>query len=235
MKEIFRRVEKKYVLSSQQKEELLAKIENRIVADSYGPSTICNIYYDTIHYDLIRNSMDKPLYKEKVRLRSYNVPKKDSKVFLEIKKKYDGVVYKRRIVATLEEIEAYLEEGEKPKCNEQILQEIEYCFQHYKLEPMLFLAYDRVAFFERENEDFRITFDTNVVARDYDLRLESGIYGNVVYDKDAYIMEVKSDGGMPMWFVKAINDLKIYPCSFSKYGKVYSDALLKKREKIEIK
>lgn len=109
VQEIFKRVEKKYILTKEKKEFLLEKIKNYLVPDEYGESTICNIYYDTVNYDLIRCSMDKPVYKEKVRLRSYNVPNKDSEVFLEIKKKYDGIVYKRRISGKLEEIERLFE------------------------------------------------------------------------------------------------------------------------------
>ena len=109
MQEIFKRVEKKYILTKEKKEILLEKIKNHLVPDEYGESTICNIYYDTVNYDLVRYSIDKPVYKEKVRLRSYNVPNKDSEVFLEIKKKYDGIVYKRRISGKLEEIERLFE------------------------------------------------------------------------------------------------------------------------------
>lgn len=230
MQEIFQRIEKKYVLSKEQKDELLKKASEHLKEDEYGPSTICNIYYDSITHDLIRTSIDRPVYKEKIRLRSYNVPDRNTKVFLEIKKKYDGVVYKRRIVAKLSEIMSYLEDGMFFSCNQQILKELSYCFQIYNLEPMLFLAYDRIAYYDKDSHDFRLTFDTNIISRDYDLNLEKGVYGEMISEENQFIMEVKCGGGLPLWFVKILNDLKLYPTSFSKYGKVYLESLKKKRK-----
>ena len=232
VQEIFERVEKKYVLTKEKKELLLEKIKNHLVPDEYGPSTICNIYFDSVNHDLIRDSMDKPIYKEKVRLRSYNVPTKDSNVFLEIKKKYDGIVYKRRVLGKLSDIESYIEKGKDFNCNKQILHELDYCFKFYKLEPMLYLAYDRIAYYDKDDKNFRITFDTNIVSREYDLKLESEIYGDLISDANTYIMEVKSNGGLPLWFVKVINELEIYPSSFSKYGKVYMTSLMR-HEKVK--
>ncbi|MBQ9280103.1 MAG: polyphosphate polymerase domain-containing protein, partial [Clostridia bacterium] len=184
MQEIFKRVEKKYLLTKEQREKLLHKINEHLVPDEYGPSTVCNIYFDTDAHDLIRESMDKPIYKEKVRMRSYNVPEEDSKVFLEIKKKFDGIVYKRRITSELSNIEGYIENGTNFDCNEQIKKEIDYCFEYYDLKPMLFLSYDRVAFYDKDNHDFRLTFDTNLISRDYDLELEKGVYGEKILNDD---------------------------------------------------
>lgn len=222
MQEIFQRVEKKYILTKDQKDEFIKLVQDHLVDDEYGPSTICNIYYDNENNDLIRNSLDKPVYKEKVRLRSYNVPNKETTTFLEIKKKYDGIVYKRRITESLGNIEDHIENGEDLKCNKQILNEIDYCFKYYKLNPALFLAYDRVAYYDNQDKNFRVTFDTNIVARDYDLELEKGVYGEKYFDDGTYIMEVKCGGGLPFWFVSALEKVNAYPASFSKYGKVYS-------------
>ena len=221
MQEIFQRVEEKYILTKSQKERLLELIKDHIKDDEYGPSTVCNIYYDSHSKDLVRVSLDKPFYKEKVRLRSYNVPKKDSTAFLEIKKKYDGIVYKRRIADSLEDIENHLTNGEKLDNNTQIVNEIDYCFNLYNLEPSLFLAYDRVAFYDKDDDSFRLTFDTNIIARDYDLDLSKGVYGKKYCDDNTYIMEIKCMGGLPFWFLRALQEVKAYPKSFSKYGKVY--------------
>lgn len=223
--EIFERVEKKYLLTQKKYEILMDRIKDRIEKNEFSFSTICNLYYDTKNYELIRNSIEKPVYKEKVRLRSYNVPSLDQKAFLEIKKKYDGVVGKRRISASLQEIYDYIEKGIKPDVNEQILKEIDYCFNHYKLIPVLYLAYDRMAYQEKGNPDFRITFDTNLRSRNYDLKLENGDYGNMYFDEKTYIMELKTLGALPLWFVKILSELEIYPSSFSKYGSIYKKML----------
>ena len=225
MQEIFQRIEKKYILTKEQKEELLNLVRAHLNEDEYGPSTICNIYFDNENNDLVRTSIDKPIYKEKVRLRSYNVPNKDTTTFLEIKKKYDGIVYKRRITEKLGHIEKHLINGEELNCNQQILNEIDYCFDYYKLNPALFLAYDRVAYYDNKDPNFRITFDTNIIARDYDLELEKGVYGEKYCDENTYIMEVKCGAGLPFWFIDAIEKVKAYPASFSKYGEVYEAQL----------
>ncbi len=221
MTEIFQRIEEKYILTKEQKERLFELVKDHLKGDQYGPSTICNIYYDNANNDLIRTSLDKPFYKEKVRLRSYNVPNKKTTAFLEIKKKCDGIVYKRRIADSLGEIEEHLEDGKEIECNKQIMNEIDYCFNYYQLVPSLFLSYDRVAYYDKEDDSFRLTFDTNITARNYDLDLSKGIYGTKYCDENTYIMEIKCAGGLPFWFLRALQAVKAYPGSFSKYGKVY--------------
>ena len=223
--EVFRRKEIKYILTQEQYKSLLHVINNHIEKDKYYKSTICNIYYDTSNYDLIRHSLDKPTYKEKVRLRSYEVPKLDSNVFLEIKKKYAGIVGKRRIEIKLKDFYDYLETGELNNSNEQIKKEIDYCFKLYNLEPKLFLAYDRLSYYDKDDINFRITFDTNIRSREDNLRLEKGDKGKLYFDDDLIVMETKALNAYPMWFVKALSELKLYPGSFSKYGSIYSKKL----------
>ena len=228
MQEIFQRIEEKYILNKKQKERLLELIKDHLNEDEYGPSTVCNIYYDNKNNDLVRTSMDKPFYKEKVRLRSYNVPNKESTAFLEIKKKYDGIVYKRRIADSLEDIENHIDDGKQIDCNKQIVNEIDYCFNLYHLKPSLFLAYDRVAYYDKDDDSFRLTFDTNITARDYDLDLSKGVYGKKYCDENTYIMEIKCRGGLPFWFLRALQEVKAYPSSFSKYGKIFEANYLNK-------
>lgn len=228
---IFERVEKKYLLDRNKYNLLLKAVEPYMSVDSYGKHTIGNIYYDTDTYELISRSIDKPKYKEKFRIRSYGVPKADDKVFLEIKKKYKGVVYKRRVSMTLKEAEDYLERGVRPKKEGQILKEIDYLMSFYDLSPKVYLAYDRIAYFGKENPDVRITFDHNIRSRDYNVRLEEGDYGTQFLDDYQYLMEIKVPGAMPLWLSKILSDLEIYPTSFSKYGNVYKQSILPSRRK----
>lgn len=226
MADIFRRVEKKYIITKQQYLFLKQFIENRMVEDEHGKSTICNIYFDTEHYDLIRHSISKPVFKDKIRLRSYNVPEINSEVFLEIKRKYNEVVGKRRIKITLKEFYDYMN-NKDTIYNSQIKQELDYYFNFLKLKPTMFLSYKRRAFYDKENKDFRLTFDSEIIARDYDLNLEKGIYGSNIFEKNKYIMEIKTLGAIPIWFVKILDILKICPCGFSKYGEAYTQLILK--------
>jgi len=227
---IFERTEKKYLLSKEQYELLLEKSKEYIKSDKYGVTSICNVYFDTEDSELIRTSIEKPLYKEKLRLRSYGTPtSEDSKVFLEIKKKYDGVVYKRRVSMSLKESEKYLNNGIKPECeNGQIIREIDYIIEHYNLKPKLFLAYDRIAYNGIEDTALRITFDTNIRSRENDLSLMAGSYGDNLIDGDTYLMEIKANGGMPLWLVDLLSTLEIYPLSFSKYGNIYKRSIMEK-------
>ncbi|MDD3452918.1 MAG: polyphosphate polymerase domain-containing protein [Bacilli bacterium] len=227
--EVFKRTEKKYLLTEMQYLNLMKKIEDKLNKDTFYKSTICNIYYDTDDYDLISYSLEKPIYKEKIRLRSYGVPNKEDTVFLEIKKKYKGVVGKRRVNIKLQEFYDYIETGKYPECNKQIMEEIDYCFKYYNLKPVLFLGYDRLSYYDKKNKSFRITFDKNIRSREEDLNLELGDCGNLYFTDKTYIMEVKTLDALPLWFTNILSALNIFPTSFSKYGSIY------KRKSIEVK
>ncbi len=226
MAEFFRRVEKKYIINQEQYERIMAKMNGEMIEDSHGQSKICNIYFDTKNYDLISHSIQKPVYKDKVRLRSYNVPNEEDTVYLEIKRKYDGVVSKRRIEFKLKDAEEYLENKDTYHAGGQVQNEIDYYFEHYNLVPTMFLSYDRRAYYDKNDINFRITFDTNIIARNYDLELEDGSYGTDIFEQDKYIMEIKTLGAIPMWFVNILSEEKIFPCGFSKYGEAYTQIVL---------
>lgn len=225
---VFNRYEKKYMLSEIQYNKLFKRLQDYCILDEHGKYTVCNIYYDTDDYELVRTSLDKPIYKEKLRLRSYGIPTKDTPVFLEIKKKYKKLVNKRRIILPLENAYNYLDNKIEP-ANEsvQILNEINYFINHYPLSAKVYLAYDRIAMAGKEDSSFRVTFDTNVRYRDYDIRLEKGDYGKNILPDNVYLMEIKINGSIPLWFTHILTELDIYPASFSKYGKVYQTALSK--------
>ena len=217
---IFERVETKYVLTKEEYELLMKKIHKHLNQDEYFKTTICNIYFDTDNYDLINKSIDKPIYKEKVRLRSYNVPNLSDYVFFEIKSKFKGTVYKRRVKIKLSDYYNYLINHQYDE-NNQIMKEIDYLITRYNLKPKLMLSYDRTSYYDKDNKNFRITFDQNIRSRDDELNLEYGDAGKLYFDKPMYIMELKSLGSLPIWFTKVLSNLKIYPKSFSKYGNIY--------------
>jgi len=227
---IFRRVETKFLITEAQRDLLLSLFEGRMEEDEYGKSDICNIYYDTPDFLLIRRSVEKPVYKEKLRLRSYGIASAKSDVFIEIKKKYDSVVYKRRISAGEADAVAYLESEEK-NSDTQVGREIDYMFELYRgLSPRVFITYKREAFYACGNGDFRVTFDTDILWRDYDLSLRKGIYGSPLLKEGEVLLEVKSSGGIPLWMVSFLSENKIYKTSFSKYGCAYGEMLLQKSE-----
>lgn len=215
---IFNRVEQKYVLTKSEKDNLLKLINKYIKKDEYFDSVISNIYFDDFNNRLIINSMEKPIYKDKVRLRGYGDINKNSNVFFEIKNKYRGVVGKRRIMMRLDDFYKYLD-GEKI-FSEQIMKELDYLIKIYNLEPKIFISYHRNSY-KGINDDIRITFDNDLISRRYDLKLDNGIYGDKYFNDDKYIMEIKTLNGYPMWLVDALSSLKIFPNSFSKYGSIY--------------
>ncbi len=227
MSEFFRRIEKKYIITKEQYLMLKEIIENKMIEDEHGKSTICNIYFDTGQFDLIRHSITKPVYKDKIRLRSYNIPTNNSIVYLEIKRKYKGEVSKRRSEMQLNEFYEYMKDKNSFAKENQVRKEILYYFQFYDLKEAMFVSYYRRAYYDRNNRDFRVTFDSNIIARNYDLKLEKGIYGDNILKNDKYIMEIKTLGAIPIWFVKILDELKICPCGFSKYGEAYTQLVLK--------
>ena len=222
VQEVFRRVEKKYIVTDEQQDEIIRVMAGKAAADDYGLTTICNIYYDTPDHRLIRASMEKPVYKEKLRIRSYGVPNKDSKVFVELKKKYQGVVYKRRVDMSLIDSYEFVNFGVMPGKNKQIEKEIDYFLHFYdKIAPAMYLSYDRVAFIGTADPELRITFDSNITYREEEMRLEKGVWGEKLLDPHTRIMEIKIPDAMPLWLGYLLDDLKIYPASFSKYGEAY--------------
>ncbi|MDD3369473.1 MAG: polyphosphate polymerase domain-containing protein [Lachnospiraceae bacterium] len=218
---VFNRYEKKYLLSETVYEKLRCRLMQYMAEDEYGLHTICNIYYDTPDSYLISHSLEKPIYKEKLRLRSYGVPTLDTQVFLEIKKKYKGIVNKRRISLSLQDACMYLEMGIYPNDDSQILREIDFLINRYKLSRSLFLAYDRIALYAKDDPEFRVTFDQHIRSRRNNLCLEYGDCGRLLLSGDQYLMETKVLGATPLWFSGILSDLQIYPISFSKYGTVY--------------
>lgn len=225
---VFQRYEKKYLLDTEQYEGVLKAVEDYMQVDEYGKSTICNIYYDTENYDLIRASIEKPPYKEKLRLRSYGVPKLSDTVFLEVKKKCCGIVYKRRIALPLYEAYESLERGFLAGDKGQIGRELNYFIKRYRPVPKLYLAYDRIAMFGIEDPDLRMTFDFAVRSREEDLDLTKGDRGELLLEEEKVILEIKVGAAYPFWLVQTLERLSIYPGSFSKYGSIYKKIILPK-------
>ena len=229
---IFKRIEKKYFLNPTQVNMLMDRINPFVVPDIHGESTICSLYLDTPDNLLIRNSIDAKVYKEKLRLRSYGTPDKTDKVFLEIKKKLDGVVYKRRVALSLNDAMEYIFSLEKP-FDSQIMREIDYAMKFYNHPlPKMMVAYKRIAYFAEDIPGLRITFDSEVRYRTTDLKLDSGDNGIKILPDDVIIMEIKTGGAMPVWLSKALDECKIFPRSFSKYGTAYKHTLT--RQELQI-
>ena len=216
---IFKRVEQKYIINKKEKEELFKRIDNYIEKDDYYESKINNIYFDNDNNELLIESLEKPDFKLKVRLRSYDIPNNNDYVFLEIKDKVNGIVGKRRIKLTLEEFNNYI--SNKEIKNTQIMHELDYYFKLFNLKPSMFIAYDRLSYKEKNNKNLRITIDSNLRSRNNNLKLELGDYGKKYFDSETYIMEIKTLDSIPMWLVKSLSELKIYPVSFSKIGSIY--------------
>ena len=224
---VFKRVEQKYILNKEQYESLQDIINKKFNKDMYYESKIYNIYFDNDNNDMITNSIEKPIYKEKIRLRSYNSAKnKDDIVYLEMKQKYKHVVYKRRIMMTLLEYDNYINRGIIPIKDGQIMKEIDYYIKYYNVHPYICVFYDRLSYSEIEDSNIRVTFDSNLRYRLCDLGLDDNKKEKKYFDKEMYIMEVKSMNSLPIWFVDVLSKNKIYPCSFSKVGNIY----MKERE-----
>ncbi len=232
----FNRYEIKYMLTEEQKAAFLSAVGERLCHDKYGEYTICNLYLDTDDFYFIERSLEKPVYKEKLRVRSYGTASNDTKVFFEIKKKFKKVVYKRRITIPLSEAEEYLNNGAKPVSLDgysanQIFNEIDFLMKKYKPEPKLYLAYDREAYFIKEYPDMRITFDRNIRGRWENLTLRDGNKTELLDTgvKDYCLMEIKCAGAMPVEYASILSSLRIFPVSFSKYGQIYTKKVQEKK------
>ncbi len=223
---VFKRYELKYMITLSQKEKILKAMNPYMKLDKYGKTTIRNLYFDTDSYRLIRRSIEKPNYKEKLRIRSYGLATDESNVFVELKKKYKSVVYKRRLSLPYAEAMKWVCDREPCSKNTQISNEIDYFIDYYgDLHPTVFLSYDREAYFSVDKSDFRVTFDENILVRQTDLSLKNEPYGDLILPEDKVIMELKCSGGIPLWMTEVLSREKIYKTSFSKYGTAYKNLI----------
>ncbi len=231
--EVFNRYEKKYFVTDEQLQRVLAAIEEHMTPDKHnrtgGTYSISNIYYDTPDDYLIRTSLTHPSYKEKLRLRTYGIPGKSDEAFLEIKKKVEGLVNKRRTSISLTDAYGFMEEKgavlPAVYTNPQVIKELLFMVNRYELMPKVMIAYDRLAFFEKGNPDLRISFDTNIRGRRNDLRLESGNFGRLIVPRGFWLMEIKTARAMPLWLAALLSEEEIRRVSFSKYGREYEQHL----------
>ena len=217
----FKRYETKYMLTRPQKAKLISIMKEHMEADCHGRSSILSLYLDTPDFLLVRRSIEKPLYKEKLRIRSYGVADADGIVFLELKKKFNSVVYKRREEMSEKQLEQYLE-TQVPCKHTQIMRELDYSMHRYgNPSPSILISYEREAFFGTNDSEFRMTFDENILWRDYDLSLCSPIYGTSLLQPGQILLEVKTANAVPLWLVHFLSANNIRSVSFSKYGKAY--------------
>ena len=231
----FKRIELKYLINSEQQRYLLEEMKRYMKEDEFGKSVINSLYFDTPDFYLVRRSLQKPAYKEKLRIRSYGRANHETKVFIELKKKYKSVVYKRRIKLSEGEAMDYMERNIYSKEQSQILKEIDYFKKlHANLSPKMLISCDREAFFAKDDSEFRITFDKNIKYRQDNLSLCDKISGNPIINDDEALMEIKVVGGMPIWMTRLLSEKRIFKTSFSKYGKAYKMSKLRKLEKDDI-
>ena len=223
---VFKRYELKYMLTRKEKTAVLEAMEPYMALDSYGRTTIRNIYFDTDTYRLIRHSLEKPVYKEKLRVRSYQPAGPDDPVFVELKKKYKSVVYKRRLVLPEAQVMKCFEHGKPLPIHSQIGEEIAYFWDYYEtLHPTVFLTYEREAYYALDGSDFRVTFDENILYREEDISLGSKIYGTPILGENQTLMEIKTSGGIPPWMSETLTKNTLFKTSFSKYGTAYQQMM----------
>lgn len=226
---IFQRYELKYLMNFRQLQIVLDAMEPYMVPDEYSHSSIRNLYLDTPDFRLIRRSLERPIYKEKLRMRSYGRAGEHDPVFVELKKKYRSVVYKRRISIPQDQAQTCLN-GVQPWPDSQIGKELAYTMDFYEtLCPAVFLSYERDAYHGILDSDFRVTFDTEIRYRQEELTLDSDTWGTCILDPGQALMELKVTGGLPIWMAHVLSQQGIFKTSFSKYGAAYQNILLKGR------
>lgn len=223
---VFNRYEIKFLLSPYQRKMVENEIIRHMIPDSHGESTICNIYYDTPDFRLIRHSLEKPVYKEKLRLRCYGRIDSKGTAFIELKKKYKGIVYKRRLTAEYDSAVLYLQGDKKAISDSQIKRELDYFTEYYgNLMPAVYLCYDRTAYFDSKDSNIRLTLDRNIRYRKEDLDLTTPPGGKDILKPGESLMEIKVSGAIPLWLCEILTKYQIKRVSFSKYGRAYEDIL----------
>lgn len=237
----FKRYELKYLINQWQYDMLCAHLVQNMDYDGFcsdgGSYMIYNIYFDTVDDAVIRKSTGKPYYKEKLRLRSYKMPtNSDDLVFLELKKKIGGIVTKRRAVLHYDEAMEFALSGKVPSASsyqdKQVVEEISDFLARYAVVPRVYISYQRVAFFGKDDGEFRVSFDKNILTRRSQVNLYDGDYGAELLDGDCILMEIKCAGAIPLWLVNVLSQCKAYATSFSKYGTEFQKHTMSKLKHI---
>ena len=223
---VMKRYEVKYILSPEKVEFLKEKLKGRMEVDQFGLTSIASLYYDTKNYRLIRSSLDKPEYKEKIRLRSYGLATETSPVYLELKRKASDIVYKRRVQSTIPKVIQFFDGEKEALPDGQINKEITFFRDYYReLVPTCLIIYDRVAYYE-PGGDIRMTIDYNPRYRMEDLTLTESMDGTPLLPEGCAILEIKVQGVFPLWLTEILDEGKIYKSSISKYGEAYKQKIL---------
>ena len=218
---MMQRYEMKFILTKDQLVAFQDALKGHMEVDQYGKTSIASIYYDTPDYLLIRKSLEKPVYKEKIRLRSYGLANNNKTVYLELKRKALGVVYKRRIALKEDIAEEFLNHQEVSLKDDQVTREIAYFRDYLKvLEPKIMIIYDRTSYAE-VNGNIRLTIDENPRYRNDDLNLHTSMDGKLLLPPGSAILEIKVQQELPLWLVSILSKYKIYKTSFSKVGEAY--------------
>lgn len=226
MQSVFERYEKKYLITGEQYSAVRALLSGRMQPDHYGKYPVQNLYYDTPAADVIRASIEKPAYKEKMRLRCYGSCDLNSVLFLELKKKCSGIVYKRRIKIHADALLNRTLRSIVASDNAQISKELDFYWKTHLVAPSIYIAYRRKAWAGVQDEGLRVTFDTDIRFRQENLYFENPGQGQAILPQGLMLMEIKTLGGMPLWLSRALSENGIFPVSFSKYGVSYTNYIL---------
>ena len=223
---VMKRYEWKYILSAEQTAFFCEQLKGHMVPDEYGLTTIASLYYDTPDCRLIRESIDKPEFKEKIRLRSYGPADDNTPVYLELKRKAYGVVYKRRVQSTVPQAEQFLSGESEFYSDGQINREITYFRDYYHtLVPSCMILYDRTAYREPDG-DLRLTIDRNPRYRIDGFRFDR-TDGIPLLNPGETILEIKVQDTIPLWLVRILSTGGIRHESISKYGEAYRKEFLR--------
>ena len=228
---VLMRTEKKYLLDEKILNGILGSVAPYMHRGEYGAETVSSIYYDNDDYELIQKSVEKPVFKEKFRIRTYGLPSGNDTVFAEIKRKYDGQVYKRRVAAPMERMKQFLEKGTPLEDSIQIQNEILWMIKRYGLKPKVWIASDRTEYVSNDDSQLRITFDRNLRFRKDHLDLGYSLEGTPFGTDGLVVMEIKSALGLPRWLLDAIEKNGAKPGSFSKIGRCFEEEIFTENER----
>lgn len=296
---VFKRVEKKYRIGAAERAAVEAAAGGPMAVDAYGRTRITSLYLDTPERSMIARSVEKPLYKEKLRLRAYGdaagvalmgafgagpivrepggLPLSDGEVetrvaaglqvpgaaaalpvFFGIKKKFKGIVYKRRLALTLPAALAFvsglpyeqacarwplsdaaLAAAALSPVTRQIARELEVAMDRWlPLVPSMGIACDRVAWayrpemFQEWEGDELFDSELRITFDDCLEYLDCHRFRSPwrpIIESSESVMEIKSAGPYPPWLVEVLSAERIYPASFTKYGNAYQLAAAEPR------
>jgi hypothetical protein len=194
---------------------------DRFAPQAGGMYRISSLYLDSPDLQLLRMAREGWSERMKLRARTYSERQEDP-VFLEVKRRFNGVVHKTRARLARAEVRAPLRShawGAPARSGPSELRQFVHLAQHFAVRPVRHVRYLREAYESRGGEPVRVTFDRaleQAEGRDGELSPDGSRWRPL--GLEGVVLELKFTGGFPLWMGALVARFELERRSISKYS-----------------